>query len=305
MLTGELTESVRRRSVLGALQKGQTEDLVFSLAGPLPGYTDLPWRQVSAAANCLAAKGAVPQELFLQGMLPVSTEEEALREDMRKFAEEAKGQGFVFQDAGIQVSSSVSDRQYFVTAVGRTHRSQENLQPGQTLILAGRIALSGTAALARKYEAELKTRFPARLIDRARAFDRFFSITETARAVNHFGSCPMQPLAQGGIFRTLWEMAENAEVGLEVDIRKIPVKQETIEICEYFDLNPYSLYSAGALLIGTVQAEALMEVLAASGIPAAAIGYVKAGKDRILRNGENRRFLDRPGRDEFWKGEEK
>lgn len=61
----------------------------------------------------------------------------------------------------------------------------------------------------------------------------------------------MHDLSQGGIFTALWEMAERAGVGLEVDLKRIPVKQETIELCEYFDINPYNLYSAGALLIGT------------------------------------------------------
>ncbi|MCD8022849.1 MAG: hypothetical protein LUF30_07730 [Lachnospiraceae bacterium] len=96
-------------------------------------------------------------------------------------------------------------------------------------------------------------------------------------------------------------MAEPAGVGLEVDLRKIPVQQETIEICEYFDVNPYYLYSAGALLVGTEQAEALIAHLREIGIPAFVIGRVTDQNDRVIWNGENRRYLDRPKQDELWR----
>ncbi len=305
MQTGDLTDSVNRRSVLEVLHAEQTADLVFSFAGPLPGYADMPWRQVTAAANSLAAKDAVPLTLLLQGILPESAQEPMLKEDMRAFAKEAQKEKIAFCDARIQVSPEVLARQYFVTGIGRRGSPMEKLQVGQELVLTGWIALSGTAALARKYETELKARFPARLIERAREFDLYFSVAETARAVNDFGSYPMQPLGQGGIFRSLWEMTEDARVGLEVDLKKVPVKQETIEICEYLDINPYCLYSAGALLIGTDCAKDLIEMLKKVDIPATVIGSVKAGNERVLLNGESRRFLDRPGQDAYWRGEEK
>ena len=38
-----------------------------------------------------------------------------------------------------------------------------------------------------------------------------------------------------------------------MEIEKIPIKQHTIEICEYFDLNPYQLMSTGAMLIASDQ----------------------------------------------------
>ena len=87
----------------------------------------------------------------------------------------------------------------------------------------------------------------------------------------------------------------------EKDLKKIPVKQETIEICEYYDINPYYLYSAGAMLAGTDNGEALVAELAAAGIPAVVIGRVTDGKDRIIRNGEDVRFLDRPKQDEWYR----
>ena len=57
------------------------------------------------------------------------------------------------------------------------------------------------------------------------------------------GASALCAMGEGGILRALWKMAEASRVGLRADLRKIPVRQETIEICERFDLNPYKLLS--------------------------------------------------------------
>lgn len=178
---------------------------------------------------------------------------------------------------------------------------EQVLHPGQELVMTKWIALAGTAYLAQQYEEELHQRYPFSLIDRAKEFDKLISADREARAITHFGVCAMHHLSQGGIFNALWEMADRAGVGLEVDLKKIPVKQETIEICEYFDINPYYLYSAGSLLIGTDRAEALIAQLGTLGIPAVVIGRVTDSRDRVIRNGEECRFLDRPKQDEWYR----
>jgi hydrogenase maturation factor len=178
---------------------------------------------------------------------------------------------------------------------------QNRLRPGQELILTKWVALSGTAALAKAYEEELRSRYPLLMIDRALEFEKLMSVASEARAISHFGPAAMHDLSQGGVFGALWEMADYAEVGLEVDLKKIPIRQETIEICEYFDVNPYELYSAGSLLVGVEHAGAVIEELARLSIPAVVIGRVTDGNDRLVRNGEDCRYLDRPKQDEWYR----
>ena len=52
-------------------------------------------------------------------------------------------------------------------------------------------------------------------------------------------------MGEGGFLSALWKMAEASQVGLEMDFSKVPIRQETIEICEIFDINPYKLNSEG------------------------------------------------------------
>lgn len=332
---GKATEAVLKRSVLGQLHAdrnagrelygadaaGATATVpVYTAVGAVPGFEDKPEALITASANNLAAAGAIPQAVSVLAMLPPETEEAVLKADMRRIAEAARAHEMQVICGHTQVSDAVNRPLYQVTGIGQAMRAagetaeaaraagqstaayaQPKLLPGQTLVLTKWIALAGTAALAEHYEAELRRRFPQLLLDRAKEFAKLMSVVLEARAATHFGACAMHDLSQGGIFGALWEMAERAGVGLEVDLKKIPVRQETIEICEYFDMNPYCLYSAGALLIGTAQPEALMGALGEQGIPTAVIGRATRGNDRILRNGAEVRFLDRPPQDEWYR----
>lgn len=306
--------------------------LLFSVVNEVPGFADDPGKLVIAAANNLFAAGAEPVRFLVSAMLPPEYEETRLRADMRRIAETAQeltaqsrkaeavdrrlasaeaAQASVTETAAsilgghTQISSAVWRPVYSVTGIGHVPdggcRAAALLAPGQDLVAAGAIALGGTAALARSHGEELGRRYPFSLIDRAKAFEQQMMVGETARAITHFGAAAVHDLSQGGIFNALWEMADRAGVGLEVDLKKIPVRQETIEICEYFDINPYYLYSAGALLVGTEHGEALVSELESRGIASAVIGRVTDGRDRIIRNGQESRFLDRPKQDEWYR----
>ena len=73
------------------------------------------------------------------------------------------------------------------------------------------------------------------------------------------------------------------------------------EICEFFGVNPYQMLSTGALLIAAADGEGLVQKMALEGIPSAVIGRTTSGKERILRNGEEVRYLDKPQMDEMYR----
>jgi hydrogenase maturation factor len=94
-------------------------------------------------------------------------------------------------------------------------------------------------------------------------------------------------------------MAERGGCGLEADLKAIPIRQETIEVCEFLGVNPYLLTSAGSALIACDDAEALLQKLSERGINAAVIGHLKEGHEKVLRNDDEMRFLDMPQADEL------
>lgn len=321
MRIGKLAEPVQKRSVFRQLNQDRNAarsrygtdctvlwrqgdfELVAVTPDGVPGDESAPDRQVTAVRNSLSAAGVQEGTLLIQGCLPPQYAEEQLQNDMKHFFAAAQARQLETEAGQLEVSEAVRVPKYVLTGIGM-RRKELRFEAGQELVLTKWTALGGTAVLAQEHASELQMRYPFSLVDTAAAFGQQTSVEKEARIVAEHGLGAMFALAQGGIFDALWEVAEQAKAGLEVDLRGIPIRQETIEVCEYFDVNPYALYSAGALLVGTCQAESLLAQLAGAGIPAAVIGRLKEGKERVIRNGEDCRFLDRPQQDEWYRLQE-
>lgn len=169
------------------------------------------------------------------------------------------------------------------------------------LIVTKWIALETTAILTGKYEEELRKQFPAALLQTSKDFCGFLDTAAEERIATEMTAEHVCSLADFGILTGLWKVAEAAGMGMETDLRKIPIRQETVEICEYFDLNPYYARSGGALLLASAKSDPLIRKLQMAKIPAVKIGHLNNGNDRILWNDGNKRYLDRPQEEELEK----
>jgi hydrogenase maturation factor len=163
------------------------------------------------------------------------------------------------------------------------------------------IGLEGTAILARQREEELRSRYAQPFVDQAKKFAGLLSVRQEAAVAAQSGVAAMHDISEGGVFGALWEMGQCSGVGLDIDLRKIPIRQETVEICEFFDLNPYKLISGGSLLMASSDGNALVRAIERAGGSAVIIGKATDGNDRVLRNGEECRFLETTQTDELWK----
>ena len=86
-----------------------------------------------------------------------------------------------------------------------------------------------------------------------------------------------------------------------MNMKAFSILQETVEVCEYFRLNPYQLSSVGSFLMVSEDAEGLAEQILAAGGKANVIGSLTDSHDKLIHNGEEIRYLDRPAPDELWK----
>jgi hydrogenase maturation factor len=102
------------------------------------------------------------------------------------------------------------------------------------------------------------------------------------------------PLGKSGFLGGLWMMAEASGTGLKLDMRRIPVLQHTIEVCEVTGENPYMIPSGGSLLLALKSGEAFCSELRRRGIPAECCGQANTSNDRLLYSGEITRYLDKP-----------
>ena len=192
-----------------------------------------------------------------------------------------------------------------VTGVGKAKEgrviSTAGVKPGMDIIVTKWIGIEGTAILAKEKEAVLRERYSQPFIDKAKELDRYISVLSEAATAVKSGVAAMHDVTEGGIFGALWEIAEASGVGLEIDLKKIPLKQETVEICEFYGINPYELISSGSMLMAAEDGNGLVMELEKAGIPAVVIGKATDSNDRVLLNEEERRFLEPPKTDELYK----
>ncbi len=256
-------------------------------------------------ANNLAAGGAQPIAAMITLLLPEETEEPRIRQLMAE-AETACSQ-LSMQIAGGQtrITKAVQTPWAVVTCYGKVCRewydAGRKARPGQDIVISKWIGLEGTAMLAGRNREKLLTHYPAYLVEEAAGFDKYLSIIKEAATAMKSGVCAMHDVSEGGIFAALWELAEAAGVGLTIDMKKLPLRQETVEVCEYLNVNPYELMSGGSLIMTTEDGIGLVSALKTEQIPAVVVGKITDSNDRLILNEDEVRYMDRPAQDEIYR----
>lgn len=340
MKTGKISESILKRSVLKYCKTKREEVVKGAAPGVDCAFFTYPDRQgrdagsqlsdchdkvfcaatqtvsipviragcyaVYAAVNAVAAGGGIPFAMQMALTLPEGTEESELKRIMQ-LTEEAAGICKV-QIAGghTEVTGAVKYPVISVTAFGYRLEAAERVSrglpaAGQAVVMTKWMGLEGTAVLAQEREAELLERYPFSITTAAKGFEKYLPVLPEAATALKSGATAMHDMRNGGVFGGLYELAGRLGVGLSIDLKKIPVKQETIEICEFFDLNPYGLLSGGSLLIVAEDGDGMVKALQEAGIPAAVIGRTTDNNDKVLHNGEEIRFLEPARPDEIGK----
>ena len=256
---------------------------------------------IKRCTNNLAAAGSRPVAVMITLLLPESLEEPDLKAFVIEAEETCKELSISIAGGQTQVSGKTAAPIAVVTGFGTLPLSDSNAAPGQDIVVSKWIGLEGTALLARRYREGLLSRYPAYLVDEAACFERYLSVLPEAAAAVEFGVCAMHDASEGGIFAALWELAESAGVGLTIDLKKMPIRQETVEVCECCGVNPYQLLSGGCLVMTAEDGSGLAAALNSQHIPAVVVGRVTDRRERIFVNEEEIRYMDRPKRDELYR----
>lgn len=255
------------------------------------------------AANNLICEGATPMGVSLSVLLPQDVEEGKLREIIDMADESCIEIGVALSGGHTEVTDAVSRPVVTVCAMGMTDRIEQisGIRSGLDLVMTGYAGMEGTALLAREKEGELLNKFPLDLVASAQKFDQRLFLGKEGQIALTCNVAAMHDVSQGGVFGALWELCERNGIGMEAELKKIPLKQESVEICEVFGLNPYCLLSGGSLLLAVEDGQKLVMEFAKEGIPSVLIGRTTEKKDKILINGEECRFLEKPAQDELFK----
>ena len=325
MEIGKVPENVLKRAVFRQIHMKREEVLVGASVGedcaavqllpdevfvlstdPITGTSKNMGRlAVQITANDLASAGAEPVGILLTVLLPPSAEETLIRTLMQEVESACEDLHVQAMGGHTEITEAVNQPLLSVTGVGKVKKDQMvftgGARVGDDVIVTKWVGIEGTSIIAREKEAELLARFSRSFVEEAKGFDQYLSVVPEGLLAAAFGATAMHDVTEGGIYGALWELAEASGVGLEIDLKSIPIRQETIEVCEHFRLNPYQLISSGSMLITARDGIGLVRELERAGIRASLVGRCVEGKARKIINGEDTAYLERPKTDELYK----
>lgn len=325
MKIGKIPENVLKRSILKQVHNRRDEVLVGPGVGedcavlqlregetflvstdPITGTTkDIGKLAVHITANDIASSGGELIGVMITALLPPRTREAHIKQIMADVEEVCIQLNMQVLGGHTEITDAVNRPVITVTGIGKGKKDRlltaKQIKPGQDVVVTKWIGLEGTSILAKEKEEELLEKYPRYLVETAKGFDQYLSVVQEAATAVKSGVSAMHDVTEGGIFGALWEVAEGAGVGLKIDLKKIPVKQETIEICEYFRISPYELVSSGSMLMIADKGYDLAAALGEQGIHAVVVGKTTDNNDRIVISGEESRFLEPPKTDELYK----
>lgn len=325
MKIGKVPENVLKRSILKQIKTKRSEVLVGAGVGedcaaialapdevmvlstdPITGTTkDIGKWAVMVSANDIASSGAEVIGMLVCAMLPPDISEAELKEAMQQIEISCEELNIQVVGGHTEITDAVTRPILTMTGIGKVKKDKllatGGAKPGQDIVVTKWIGLEGTSILAKEKEEELLSKFPRHLVDEAKDYDRMMSVIPEAAIAVKSNVSAMHDITEGGVFGALWELAESAGVGLTVDLKKLPIKQTTVEICNFYDINPYELMSSGSMLMATDNGHDLVRALEEEHIHAVVVGKVTDSNDKIVINGDETRFLEPPKTDELYK----
>ena len=263
---------------------------VAMAVNPVEGWTFAAKRAVYGAVNSMLAAGAASKAISLSILMPEEAEEKQLKALIKEIDSLCMQENILVLSGHTAVSPYVSTLILSVTAMGSITRNKENIvvskesiadSKGNTkqvavvnadldLVVAGTVGREGAAMLAAEYAKRLEERYAPSYVEAAKHLFDDGSMTAVA------------------------DILQEKEVVSVHDVH-------TIEVCEYFNLNPYMLRSGGTLLLACANGARIVEQLKNAGVQAAVIGQTTAGNDRLIRYDDEARFLEPPKMDEYYK----
>lgn len=325
MKIGNVSQTVLRRSILkqlhtrreeavihpsveemcSAVRVKENEQAVFANVSLFGDEKDLAVFAIAHVLNDLATRGASPVGVNISILLPPHAYESRLK-SMVEYAEQAaREQEIEILGAKAEVSPVISKTIVTVVGVGTVENGrliQSSMgKAGQDVVLLKWIALEGMLRIVREKEEALAERFVPVFLNQIKEQQIHLMSARELNRAREFGVSAMHQISEGGILAALWNVAEASGTGIEVNLKKIAVKQETIEVCEYFHLNPYQMTSAGSVLLVTDDGEGMVSMFEKEGVQAAVIGRLTGRNEKVIFNDSEKRFLDRPAQDELLK----
>jgi hydrogenase expression/formation protein HypE len=239
---------------------------------------------VHGTVNDLAMGGATPLYLSAAFIIEEGLPLEQLRRIVTSMQVAADAAGVAIVTGDTKVVEKGKGDGIFINTTGfgvvpaELTLSANRARPGDKVLLSGSIGDHGIAILAQREGLEFETTIES---DSA----ALHTLTASMLAVSREIRCMRDP-TRGGVSSTLNEIAQQSRVGVEIDEKTIPIREEVRGACEMLGLDPLYVANEGKL-IAIVAPEAADSVLQAMrrhplGRQAAIIGTVVENQQNLV-----------------------
>lgn len=178
--------------------------------------------------------------------------------------------------------------------------SAGQVYPGEDLVVAGFIGQQGTKALVSARKEELSRWFSKAYLQQILQ-QECPSAADYLEEVKRLGGTAEQAVGEGGIFKALWDLSGAYQVGISFSLRRIPIWQAAVEVCERCGCTPYRLWCGNCMLFAAENGGHLVRFFREREIAAEVIGIVKRGITREIDHGKEKGYLERPREDELFR----
>lgn len=231
---------------------------------------------VHVACNDVAASGARPRWLTNVVFLP-GEDRDILDRITDQVHEAALELGVSIVGGHSEYAPELSQPLLSLTCFGVTDRyiPSSGATPGDVLLLTKGAAIEGTAILATDFRDRLEGTVDDDVLEAAAGFFDDISVVEDATIVGEYATAMHDP-TEGGLIDGLLEVAAASNVALTVERSAIPIREETVTICEAMGVDPFRIFGSGALLaaVPADTQKAVVAELEEAGIRVGVIGRV-------------------------------
>ncbi len=228
---------------------------------------------VHGTINDLAVGGATPLFLSVAFILEEGLPMETLRRVVKSLQRAATASGIQIVTGDTKVVEKGSGDGLFINTTGiglvsdGIELSADRARPGDKVLLSGSIGDHGIAILAQREGLEFESTIES---DSAALHTLTASMLEVSRKIR----CMRDP-TRGGLSSTLNEIAQQSQVGIEIEESAIPIRDEVRGACELLGLDPLYVANEGKLV-------AIVESGVADALLAAMRKHPLAGNARII-----------------------
>lgn len=287
-----------------AIQLEENEIFLVS-TDPITGADEnMGYLAVHVSCNDIASSGGEPVGILLTILLPENSSEEDLLRIMNDAKRASSEINVEIIGGHTEITNAVNRPIISSTVIGKVKKnkliSTGNAKIGQELIMTKWAGLEGTTIIAQDCKEELLEYYSETFLNKAEEFSDYLSVIPEGRIGAAFGVTSMHDATEGGVLGAIWEIAECSNVGVKVYLDKIPVKNETKELCTHYNISPYQLISSGCMIMTTYDGDNLIKELRKQNIEAQIIGEIIA-KERICIHNGSLLPLKQPDVDELYK----